>query len=613
MTVNFTITFSDSIAIISLFFAIFSTYFAYRQHRNQRKEKKNQKILNDKFGSELFGKETIELSTYCYVKPYCSSIDPAREAEPKHIYGVTNDLFYTLDEYLLKNTPKKDSTHHILILADSGMGKTSFLLNYYAYNQKKSKKKRQRIALVPLGISKADEYIDKIENQRDTVIFLDAFDEDIKAIKDHKGRLSELMLKCNLFKRVVITCRTQFFASDEEIPFDVGVLKVSNRKAGESAFFTFNKLYLSPFSDWQVDLFLKMRFKWNWRKRRKAKILVDKIENLKVRPMLLANIPDLIDKQTEIKNSFQLYSILVENWLERERGWVKNKEDLRHFSENLAFDIYLNSEKRREEKIPKNELIDLAEKWNIQLEGWQLTGRSLLNRDSAGNYKFAHRSIMEFLFVVKFLKTEIKDRPIIRWTDQQSRFALENYSLDHDISLERVCIGISKHIPTWIKYGIDKNKFFFQDLLVKNIKIGRAKKSDQLYGANLRNANLKKSDIRGAILKNADLREAKLNNSKLCLAKLNCANLNGVDLSYADLSNVNLEGANLSNANLTGSILFYTNFNNANLTNAILHDIIINKSTFVRANLKGVKIDKITINGAIVKDPFEIFRSLVTG
>jgi len=375
--------------------AVVAAWFVYLPYREQRR---TQKLLEKSFGSELY---TIANSTRYYIPPNCSSVDPAQEAEIRQVKVTKQKLFEMIDEHLAEDSANR----HLLLLADSGMGKSSFVLNYYARNQRLPKRKRRRLAVVPLGIPDADEYIAKIEQQRDTVIFLDAFDEDTKAIKNHRGRLLELMHACRHFKRVLITCRTQFFASDIEIPRETGIARVGPRKAGEGGTYEFWKLYLSPLSDAQVDAYLNKRYRWSRGKRKQAAALVKKIPLLSVRPMLLAYIPDLLESGKQIEYSFQLYEVMVEKWLERESRWVK-PEDLRQFSERLAVDLHRNKEHRGAERIPKAELAQLANTWNIPLEAWQVSGRSLLNRDGEGNYKFAHRSIMEYLFVKRLIEND---------------------------------------------------------------------------------------------------------------------------------------------------------------------------------------------------------------
>lgn len=398
--------------------AVVAAWYVYLPHRQQRR---TQRLLEKSFGSELYTPEVIANSTRYYVPPNCSSVDPAQEAEIRQVKVAKQKLFEMVDEHLAEDSANR----HLLLLADSGMGKSSFVLNYYARNQRLPKRKRQRLAVVPLGIPDAEEYIAKIEHARDTVIFLDAFDEDTKAIKDHRARLLNLMQACRYFKRVLITCRTQFFASDIEIPRETDLPRVGPRKLGEAATYKLSKLYLSPLSDAQVDAYLRKRFRWAWRKQKQAAALVKKIPLLSVRPMLLAYIPDLLESGKQIEYSFQLYEVMIEQWLARESRWVK-PEDLRQFSERLAVDLHRNKEQRGAERIPKAELEQLANAWNIPLEDWRMSGRSLLNRDGEGNYKFAHRSIMEYLFVKRLIDNDANCQGA-KLTDLMKMFLREIY------------------------------------------------------------------------------------------------------------------------------------------------------------------------------------------
>ena len=162
---------------------------------------------------------------------------------------------------------------------------------------------------------------------------------------------------------------------------------------------------------------------WAGRERQKAYDLALKIPLLSVRPMLLAHIPDIVAAGVEIKHSYQLYEAMVDAWLERESSWV-DKQALRQFSEYLAVDLYLNREDRGTERVPREQLGALAQTWGIPLDTWQTSGRSLLNRDAKGNYKFAHRSVMEYLFI---LQLEHKNQQCvgIELTDQMKQFLIE--------------------------------------------------------------------------------------------------------------------------------------------------------------------------------------------
>jgi len=399
------------------------------------KEFTDRKILTDKLSRGAYDEETIKQSTKYYISPKCSNIDPAQEEEVRQALMATRESLFDKIDYFLDHDSSK---RHLLILADSGTGKTSFVLNYYAYNLRRRQNKSQNLFLVPLGLKDADTQIGEYENKNETVIFLDALDEDTKAIEDHRTRIRYLMDACRDYKRVIITCRTQFFPNDEEMPVETGIARLGPRKAGEKGVYEFWKLYLSPFDDNDIDLYLQKRFPfWLSSKRKKAKELAYRIKSLSVRPMLLAHIPDVIESGDKITQSYQLYQLMVDAWLERESSWV-SKSELGEYSERLAVNLYVNREKRGMERIPYQDLEGLANEWYSDLTQWQLSGRSLLNRDAQGNYKFAHRSIMEYLFVKRLLQGDFDCSGVIL-TDQMKRFLIEIIATKSDnFSIDRV-------------------------------------------------------------------------------------------------------------------------------------------------------------------------------
>ncbi len=92
--------------------------------------------------------------------------------------------------------------------------------------------------------------------------------------------------------------------------------------------------------------------------------------------------------------------------------------------------------------------------------------------------------------------------------------------------------------------------------------------------ANLNDANLYGADLRDANLRGANLNDANLYGADLRDANLRCANLYG-----ANLRDANLRGANLNDANLYGADLYGADLRDANLSDANLSD----------ANLYGAK------------------------
>jgi uncharacterized protein YjbI with pentapeptide repeats len=106
-----------------------------------------------------------------------------------------------------------------------------------------------------------------------------------------------------------------------------------------------------------------------------------------------------------------------------------------------------------------------------------------------------------------------------------------------------------------------------------------------LYGANLRDANLYGADLYGAYLRDANLYGADLSG-----ANLRGANLSGADLYGADLSGADLYGANLSGANLRGANLRDANLSGANLRGANLYGADLSGADLYGADLYGANL-----------------------
>lgn len=389
--------------------------------------------LNKQFKHGPFDEATINNATKFFIRPKCQNIDPAQEVELRHaLSAAREDLIDKVDHFILHD----ESCKHLIILADSGTGKTTFMLNYFAYNNKKWKNKVD-ISIYPLGVQNADEWIDKIEKKENKVLFLDALDEDTKAIPDHKKRIQELMNLSKQFRKVIITCRTQFFPKDEEVPVETGIIKIGPCKAGESKCYYFKKIYISPFDDLEIRRYIYLIHPFiHFAKRKKCLKLALSIPNLAVRPMLLAHIPDIVEQNKLTDKTIDVYEAMIDAWFKREGAWIKY-QDIQAISEILAIDMYINREVRKMERIPLSELESILNNVNISVPSWKISGRSLLNRDAFGNFKFAHRSIMEYFFVKGLVSANEKCYNTTL-TDQMKDFLFEYLELKSTLPLELI-------------------------------------------------------------------------------------------------------------------------------------------------------------------------------
>ncbi len=362
-----------------------------------------------------------------YVEPYCSNIDPAGLDDLRNTVSVRQKVFETMDAEL-----SRPERNFILVLADSGMGKTTLFLNMVAMELKKNEKNRRRMALVPLGQPGALKQISDIEDQRNTILLLDAYDEDSRAISHTTERMSELIEAAANYRSVVMTCRTQFFESDYALPGDTGLKRVAGRRAGEPIIYIWRTLYLQPFDATQIDYLIRRSIPiYRPRQRKKARLITSKIHDLAARPMLTALIPELSRSSKSANGLWDLYVFMVDSWLTRESSWIKPSQ-LRRLSQKLAVNLVVNRERRGGERISPQELVHDLDLTREAVMSWNMTGRSLLNRDAVGSIKFAHRSIMEFLFVWSFIEGENACAEV-PWTNLMKEFLVSwGGSSSHD-------------------------------------------------------------------------------------------------------------------------------------------------------------------------------------
>jgi hypothetical protein len=368
------------------------------------------------------------------------------------------DLFNYIDGHLLR--PEADK--FILLLADTGMGKTVFLANYLAHRVLRRKRSDVEAVYLSLNNPGADalRLIEEIGKERGvrtakTVLLLDGLDEDVQSLGRPGERLLALLAKSQNFHRVIVTSRTQLFGKDNVIPTDSHVPRNVLRDVGHGSH-KIEKLYCSPFSLAQEDAYLRRKF-WKREDLRRARETVRKMDDLSARPLLLSHIDATFSQETEIKRTSQVYELLVDKWTawDEKKKKVDDPAVLREFLECLAVELYTRWAKEMGDVIGDSEpeLQNVAARFKTKLpkEIADVCVRSLLTRDAKRNLKFAHRSILEYLFVARFRKfpdetwgmARLANGEPIRWGEQMRKFYLEN-SLDSWEKDRKPIIGYEK-------------------------------------------------------------------------------------------------------------------------------------------------------------------------
>ncbi|WP_133512942.1 hypothetical protein [Candidatus Thiosymbion oneisti] len=196
-----------------------------------------------------------------YVEPKCQHHNPAdRHEDQEPIAQIREPAFQFINEFLHDDFPPLgDGRTQLFILSDAGMGKTSLLMMLRLMHLTAFWPQGHDCLLLKLGEDSL-ERIDECSNKSRTVLLLDALDEDPLAWGTIESRLVALLDATKRFRRVIISCRTQFFPETGSDPFG----RPGRVEVGE---YICPMVFLSLFDEDQVDAYLRKRFPDRWYER----------------------------------------------------------------------------------------------------------------------------------------------------------------------------------------------------------------------------------------------------------------------------------------------------------------------------------------------------------
>lgn len=328
----------------------------------------------------------------------------------------TNPLIPKYLKEVLVETNTNDNL--FCVLAGSGMGKTTFavhLFKEYIYHYKSSTLPYD-ISLLSLSDENVLEKISLIKGPKEHILILDALDENRQALNDFSKFISSLESVIKDFRVVIVTCRTQFFKTEEQ---ELKESKLRNYGSNKG-FRSYNRQYISPLTDDEIFLYLNKKYSLksvrpkrvfvNYKKRKKAKRLIRSCGNIMVRPLMLSYIDDLLDSQTDITTMNEMYHLLIGKWIQREAQLVELSERSKvdgaiwNLSQQLAIDFYQNREVRNGYYISMDDFSKFKKDNGFDQINYSFDSRSLINRNSQGEIKFAHRSFLEFFLAKERLE-----------------------------------------------------------------------------------------------------------------------------------------------------------------------------------------------------------------
>jgi uncharacterized protein YjbI with pentapeptide repeats len=555
-----------------------------------------------------------------YVKLYCTDKD-----------GETILLDTLLDEFLAN---KKQS--FMTLLGDFGTGKSSFSLHDFIIQAKLYlMDKSQRI---PLFISLKDyqgkldletfitkEFYNKfglpvslvafqnLALQGQFLFFIDGFDEMVsmsnkqETIENFK-ELTKLSFENLQFmtlaedesktNKVFMTCRTHYFFTDTQ---EQNILRADKtvlyRNYATKTHYQVARINLKELNQEQIGEYVLKSIGDKEAATQLLNIIKDtyNLEELSSRPLLLdmivKTVPELKDK--EQINAIDLYREYTNIWIERD-DWRSQMtpEGKREFMWELAikmyqkggdFSLHYSNLNKPKEKFFKQKLDDSDDYYK-----YETTTCSFLHRDRSGNYKFIHKSFMEYFIAEYFfncIKTDKKSLLQYSETNKEIKFFLK---MIVSINKRELC---HLNLSNLILYKIDLTEANLEGANLEGADLDEA----HLKGANLKGANLEKTELRGAYLKGANLERANLKGTKLIRA-----NIEGVNFAKANfervvslLIGINFERANLEGANFKEANLPYENFKEANLKDACLL-----RANFTKANFESANLERVSLEGA---------------
>lgn len=354
----------------------------------------------------------------CYVPTQCQGTPPHNFDEPDE--AVASTPKQELVKFFINEVFTRDNTNRFLycIFAGSGMGKTTFTVQLFIEYIHKYKKSTLPfdIYVRDLGDAKVIEEIkllsDKIgDDAHRSILLLDALDENLHASEnfdDFRDKLEEVITP---FKFVVITCRSQFFPNEHEMP------EFSNIRINKSDknLLAYNKIYICPFSSSDITLYISKKYNgWGKRKRKlreQANTIIGKCKHLMARPVLLSYIDDLIDGNQVYNTESDIYEALIKKWLEREVNNIPDLEERREryeelvlFSKKLATRMYQNWRETGDFRLEAFKMDDFCAKNGFDKSKYQFRRRSLINHDTTGAFKFSHKSFLEYFLAQHYFE-----------------------------------------------------------------------------------------------------------------------------------------------------------------------------------------------------------------
>lgn len=527
-----------------------------------------------------------------------------------------------LDQWL-----KERGKMHISLLGEFGTGKTWFC-RHYAYIQlnrflkdpinerlpllitlrdfTKTMNAEQLINTVCIEqynlnfIGSAYDVLKKLNRRGKLLLILDGFDEmarktDYQTVVDNFWGLAKLVDEKS---KVILSSRTEYFRWAQE-----SEKILSGKEYGRNTIVLsppkFEVLHLKKLSDEQLtETFIKRLGNEKGRAFSKRILKSKNLSEIARKPVLIELLIAAVEEVDEkiLTNQSQVYLFATNRLLLRniatQRTFTTTADKLFFLCE-LAWEMISNGElKIHYKEIPDriNSFFKISNPDELDNWDFDLRNQSLLHRNAAGYYEFAHKSMAEFFVALKFsaeldcinpavLSTysEEGNKPCNLIIKPKNLSELSNTFGEIPFINEQLW-GVRSFLNQLLSEDCD-NKLWE---LIKNSK--QIKENEIKYvGGNaltliidqkkairkneLRNVNIRGADLEACNLNGCYFTETDLSESLCCKGNFSYCIFNNASLENVDFEEANLQHSQFSNSNLNFSILDDADFSDSEMSN----------------------------------------------
>lgn len=575
-------------------------------------------ITNAKFAPET--KETaVELGIELYTlndlisklinfQPYLDTL--IRSYQSSHLNGHYIKLNASTGMSLEKeveNLIKKENA--VIVLGDYGVGKTSLCskLCYKLATQLKAGRQVPLPIYIQLrdystainmeslitnllinkcGITNANfnTFLELIQ-MRDTIIFFDGFDEIARRV-DYSVKykvFNEICKFTSESSKIVVTCRFNFFNQKSE--FDRIFKSSPLHFEPNTQTVNFSEVEISELTQEQINQYIHSYEKELNRQGISVNNFINILDtthdlwDLAKRPVLLNIILDTIPKLCLSKpnkiNASSLYDQYSRFWLDREdskgKTLIRSSQKLKFISE-LAKKMFVKNELAiNYNDLPREvkSYFGISSSDDIDHFSHDIRSCSFLNYDESGNYKFIHKSFMEF-FVAQEIVSQIID---IRNANDKTKTQRINELLGENI--------ITLEIGYFIKDMADLGKI--NELDIRSLKLNRLTNLSTIAKKNMISISTKIGKFIHELLSQI-------------------SDLEGADFSFVNLQNVHFKDFNFNGVNFYGAKMEQVKFINCSFVNSIFRKSQLKQVDFSDENCETSDFSSSFINGCSFSD-----------